>query len=703
MFLSLRSLSPKRVLDGLLVLAESSITYIDEVSKGTRTLQYPLDDATIFATWEAVDDQRWLLADDYGRLYFLMLLIGGSNGNEVTGFKLDLLGQTSRASVLTYLDHGYTFVGSHHGDSQVVKIVQGSIEVVQTISNIAPVLDFTIMDMGSRAGEGQTNEFSSGQARIVTGSGAFQDGSLRSVRSGVGLEELGNLGDMGHVSDMFSLSSKGGATLSDVLVVSSIDETRIFLFGSDGDVEEVEEFQGFTTSEGTLLAANVSNNRIVQCTRSEVRTIDLENGMVTGNWNPAEGSAIVAASTNSNMLAISVGGVEVVILDLASDLKVVACKSFGADCQISCITIPSIVSNICIVGFWQTAEVAILNSSTLEAMRTTTVNEDVAAGPRSVLLTQILADAPPTLFIALADGCIVTFEMNPSNFTLSGRKSTILGTQQANLKALTREEGLFNVFATCEHPSLIYGSESRIVYSAVTAEKASCICPFDSEAYPGAIAIATPDNLQIAVVDTERTTHVQTLHVGETVRRIAYSTKLKAFGLGTIKRTLKEGAESVKSHFKLVDEIVFQELDTYELNEEELVESVIRSERSDGFDDVVEIFIVGTAYIDDEQPDAVRGRILVFEVSQDRKLQCVTEKSVKGACRALGVVHNRIVAALVKTVSLSLRNKTEVTELRCRWSFSPLKEGHSRRSPATEPPLHPSTYQLLETLSPLQT
>ena len=651
--------------DGLLVLAESSITYIDEASKGT--MQYPLNDATIFASWEAVDDQRWLLADDYGRLYFLMLLIGGSNGGEATGFRLDLLGTTSRASILTYLDRGYTFIGSHHGDSQVIKIVEGSIELVQTISNIAPVLDFTVMDMGSRAGEGQTNEFSSGQARIVTGSGAFQDGSLRSVRSGVGLEELGNLGDMGHVSDMFSLTSKGSAALSDVLIVSLIDETRILVFNSDGDVEEVEEFQGLTTSEGTLLAANVSNNRIVQCTKREIRAIDLENGMITGSWSPSEGSTIVTASTNGDLLAISVGGVEVVILDVTSDLNVVAQRRFGPDCQISCVTIPTIVPDVCIVGFWQTAEVALLKSSTLEAVQTITVSEDVAAGPRSVLLTQILANAPPTLFIALADGSVVTFEMDTSTLALSGRKSIILGTQQANLKALAREEGLFNVFATCEHPSLIYGSEGRIVYSAVTAEKASCICSFDSEPHPGAIAIATPDDLQIAIVDTERTTHVQTLHVGETVRRIAYSTKLKAFGLGTIKRTLKQGVETVKSHFKLVDEVVFQELDTYELNEEELVESVIRSERNESYNEVTEIFIVGTAYIDDEQPDAVRGRILIFEVTQGRKLKCIAEKSVKGACRALGVIHNKIVAALVKTVRFLLRNETVDTKLHLRW------------------------------------
>ena len=166
------------------------------------------------------------------------------------------------------------FVGSHQGDSQVVKIQEQGVEVVQTISNIAPVLDFTIMDMGSRAGEGQTNEYSSGQARIVTGSGAFQDGSLRSVRSGVGLEEQGLLGGMSHATDLFSLRSSAAAGNVDLLVVSFVDETRLFQFHSDGEVEEKADYMGFFMSECTLLAADLPSGRLLQVTVSSVRLID---------------------------------------------------------------------------------------------------------------------------------------------------------------------------------------------------------------------------------------------------------------------------------------------------------------------------------------------------------------------------------------------------------------------------------------------
>lgn len=634
--------------DGLLILAETSITYVDDVNRGY--LSFPLKEATQFVAWAQVDNQRWLIADDSGKLYLLMLLL--ENEGEVTGWKLDAIGHTSRASVLVYLDSGYVLVGSHQGDSQIIKIQEQGIEVVQTISNIAPILDFTIMDMGNRSGEGQTNEYSSGQARIVTGSGAFQDGSLRSVRSGVGLEEQGLLEEIYHATDLFALRSSDTSANVDLLVVSFVGETKLLQFQADGEVEEKAEYKSLILSESTLLAADLSNGRLLQVTASTARLIESENGMVLSEWSPSHDHAITAVSANDQNLVLSVKGLEAVVLDLREDFKVRARRQFVEEGQIACIHISHVSSDICVAGFWQSAAVVILKVDTLETLQKVVVSDEAVSVPRSILLAQILPEQPPTLFIAMANGEVITFSTNLTNFALSSKKVTVLGTQQASLKALPRSDGLSNVFATCEHPSLIYGSEGRIVYSAVTAEKASCICSFDSQAYPGAIAIATPEDVRIAFVDTERTTHVQTLPVKETVRRLAYSSKLKAFGIGTIHRSLRQSQESVKSHFKLADEVLFKELDTYALNEEELVESVIRADIREDSGELVERFVVGTAYLDDEEPDSIRGRIIVFAVTSERTLKVITEKFVKGACRALGVVSGNIVAALVKTVRI---------------------------------------------------
>lgn len=639
-------------LGGLIVLGETTIKYIDD--NANDMISRDLDEATVFVAWEKVDSQRWLLADDYGRLFFLMFVL--NNEGNVEDWKLDYLGSTSRATVLVYLGGGVLFVGSHQGDSQVLRISSGSFEVIQTLSNIAPILDFTLMDLGNRTSESQTHEFSTGQARIVTGSGAFDDGTLRSVRSGVGMEELGVLGEMDHITDLWGLQSQSTGDFLDTLLVTFVDETRVFRFSADGEVEELENFLGLSLAENTLLATNLPGGRILQVTEKRALVADLESGMVTFEWTPPTQKTITAASSNDDHLALVIGGQVLASFDIRNNAQLITQKDLGADQQISGVTVPFKPAGICIAGFPQSAKVSILAINDLSELQSKSVGPAGEAFPRSVLVADVLADSPPTLFISMADGCVITFSLDPNGYTLSGMNKLILGSEQPTFKKLPRGDGLFNVFATCENPSLIYGSEGRIIYSAVNSEGASRICHLNSEAYPESIAVATARELKIALVDKERTTQIQTLPMGSTVRRVAYSPSEKAFGLGTIDRRLESGVEVVKSHFVLADEIMFRRLDVLELDPDELVESVIRAEFSAGKDEAgkdmtKDRFVVGTAYLNEDREGSIRGRILVLEVDHGRKLTQVAELPVMGACRALAMMGDRIVAALVKTVS----------------------------------------------------
>ncbi|KAI4790090.1 hypothetical protein E4T44_13167, partial [Aureobasidium sp. EXF-8845] len=492
---------------GVLVLGETTISYCEEFDGRMRKTakSEPLKEATIFVAWTQIDDQRFVLADEYGKFYLLMVTL--NNRQDLEGWKLEAIGETSRASTLVYLDGGRVFVGSHQGNSQLIQIVDGSIEILQTFANIAPVLDFTVMDMGNRSSEAQVNEYSSGQARIVTGSGAFKDGSLRSVRSGVGLEDLGSIGEMENITEVFSLKSNPALEFVDTLLVSFIASTRVFNFSSDGDVEEVDNFKGLDLSQSTLFATNIPKGRILQITASAVRIVDPESGMSLASWSPEGGASIADASTAENNILISVSGVGLTMLDVSGDnVNVTASRTFDAGLQVACISLSPTLRSTCVVGFWQDASISLLDASTLKTIHSETIDEESIAVPRSLLVTPILEGALPTLFIGMADGNVVTYFIDPSTNTLSSKKSIILGTQQASFKALPKGNGLNTVFAICEHPSLIYGSEGRIVYSAITAEDATCVSPFDTEAFPNAIAIATATELKLAIVDEERTT-----------------------------------------------------------------------------------------------------------------------------------------------------------------------------------------------------
>jgi DNA damage-binding protein 1 len=636
---------------GLIVLGERSIKYIDD--NANDMISRELEESTVFVAWEKVDSQRWLLADDYGRLFFLMFVL--NNQGNVEDWKLDYLGSTSRANNLVYLGGGILFVGSQQGDSQVLRISDGSFEVIQTLSNIAPILDFTLMDLGNRTSEVQTHEFSTGQARIVTGSGAFDDGSLRSVRSGVGMEELGVLGEMDHITDLWGLQAQTSGDFLDTLLVTFVDETRVFRFSPEGEVEELEDFLGLSLTESTLVAANLPGSRIIQVTDKRAVIADLESGMVTFEWTPPTQKAITAASANDDHLVLVIGGQVLATFDIQNDAQLITEKDMGAEQQISGVTVPSKPAGVCVAGFPQSAKVSILGIKDLSELHSQSLGPTGEAFPRSVLVADVLADSSPTLFISMADGSVITFALDPQTYALTDMMKLILGSEQPTFKSLPRGDGLYNVFATCENPSLIYGSEGRIIYSAVNSD-ASRICHLNTEAFPGSIAVATVRELKIALVDKERTTQIHTLPMGSTVRRVAYSPSEKAFGLGTIDRKLEGSTEVVTSHFVLADEILFRRLDAVKLNPDELVESVIRAEFTAGQDEngkelKKDRWVVGTAYLNEEKEGSIRGRILVFEVDHGRKLTKVAELGVRGACRALAMMGDRIVAALVKTVS----------------------------------------------------
>ncbi|EXJ84686.1 hypothetical protein A1O3_05356 [Capronia epimyces CBS 606.96] len=644
---------------GFLILGDHAIRYVDR--ELSNVITQPLEDnATIWSCWTKIDDQRWLLADDFGRLFFLMIDV---SGYEVSSWRLDTVGVASKAACLVYLDEGYVFVGSHSGDSQVVHIEELGVLVVQTFANIAPILDFTIMDLGRGAEGGQAPEFSSGQARIVTASGAWQDGAIRSVRSGVGLEELGTIGELSHITDLWGLSSTGQNGVHDTLLVSFATETRIFKFDSEAAVEEVDEFHHLEFSQPTLFAANLPDRKLVQVYESGLRITDLESNMLTLEWEPPTPAAkITAACANSVHLLVVEGGHTLHVFHAANHgSKPTVSRAFPPDSQISSVTVADSQSNMCIVSFWQTASVAILDLHSLDTLLTQTLGTPGTDIPRSVLVAHVLPDAPPTLFVAMADGTVLSYLFDASKRSLSGLTRILLGREPVVFKQLPKDNDsqstLSNVFASCEQPSLIYSSEGRIIYSAVNAESESRVCNFNCEAYPEAIAMATPKELKLALIGKERTTQLQTLPIGETIRCLTYEPTAKMFAMGCVRRIMESGTEALLSSVKIADEVNFKELDSIELQDRELVECIVSTgsldteDESKGYGDM---FVVGTSILEenDAGQEVTKGRILVFEVDKEKNLREVAQTKVNGACRSLAMCDGKIVAGLVKTVVL---------------------------------------------------
>lgn len=651
----------KAFLGGLIVVGETRLTYVDDTTH--VVIECPLEKASIFVAWAQYDETHYFLGDDYGRMY--LLTIHTDANMEVTNMETSWLGTTSRASCLVYTSDTL-FVGSHYGDSQVWKVnlqAKPYLQLTQVLHNVAPVLDFAVMDMGNREGDSQLgNAYSSGQARVVTGSGVHKDGSLRSVRSGVGLEDIGILGELQDVRGVFSLKSRGSKKV-DTLVVSFLTETRVFKFDAVGEVEELESCEGLSLGHQTLLAVDLENGRRLQVRTAAAVLTDMENGMVITTWCPP-GNAITAASANSKWVILSVDGRSLVSLNAVEDLALSARKDYENQDQVACVHASPHLLDVGVVGFFNSGNISIVDLTTLEPRKGESLRrtDDNSSIPRDIALIQTLPEniGSPTLFVSMEDGNVVTFNVSP-DLSLTGRKSVILGTQQARFHLLPRPGGLTNIFATTENPSLIYGSEGRIVFSAVTAEDATYVCDFDTEAYPDSVVVATESTIKISKIDTERRTHVKPYEMGETVRRIAYSPKEQVFGLGCIKRELKHGEEIVTSSFKLFDEIVFGEVGKpFPLEQSsapELVECVIRATLPDSYGNSVERFLVGTTFVAEEnnasRHEDTRGRLLVLGIDSDRNPYLLASHKFKGSCRRLAVMNDDIiVVSLTKSLVL---------------------------------------------------
>ena len=658
-------------LGGLLVVGETLLTYFDTLTYAT--LSSALVDPRLYVAYAEYDGTHYLLADDYGRLDLLTI----ETTNETTGVLVTNLrtqsmksavsesSLISRASKMVYLGNDMLFVASHHGDSQLLKvdIESGTFAPIRSFSNNGPILDFAIMDMGNREGENQMgNAFSSGQARLVAGCGAYRDGSLRSIRSGVGLEDRGVLDEIEGTKGLFTLRSHG-ATKVDTLVLSFIMETRVLRFDSEGGIEEVFEFGGLVLDTETLLAANLSSGEILQVTQNAVSLLDPESGVVSSSWSAPEERMITAVSSNDQYVLLAIDGATLVSLNISNNLQeaVQETEDGGESDQISCVHAAQDFKNIGVVGWWTSGKISLIDLTTLQPVQGESLRqtEDSAAVPRDIVLAQLhpSGEDGPTLLIATEDGNVVSFNVAPNDFALSGRKSVTLGSSPARLHILPGDDGACSVFATTEHSSLIYSSEGRIIYSATTADEATFVAPFDSEAFPGSIVLSTDNHVRLSQVDRERLTHVKSLPMYETVRRVAYSPNLKAFGIGCIKKELIHNEEVVTSSFKLVDEIIFKELgDPFILNGSsslEMVECVIRAELPDSMGNMAERFIIGTSFISDGEFEGVEetnGRIIVLGVDENRNTYQVLSHDLKGCCRCLKTMGDHIVAGLSKTI-----------------------------------------------------
>ncbi|XP_041791855.1 DNA damage-binding protein 1 [Chelmon rostratus] len=663
---------------GAIIIGQESITY----HNGDKYLAIapPTIKQSTIVCHNRVDPNgsRYLLGDMEGRLFMLLLekeeLMDGTVA--LKDLHVELLGETSIAECLTYLDNGVVFVGSRLGDSQLVKLNvdsndQGSyVAVMETFTNLGPIVDMCVVDL-ERQGQGQ----------LVTCSGAFKEGSLRIIRNGIGIHEHASI-DLPGIKGLWPLRSEAGRETDDMLVLSFVGQTRVLMLSGE-EVEETE-LPGFVDNQQTFYCGNVAHQQLIQITSGSVRLVLQDSKALVSEWKEPQGRNISVAACNHTQVVLAVGRALYYLQILAGELKQISTTEM--EHEVACLDITPLgegggESPLCAVGLWTDISARVLKLPCFTALHKEMLGGEII--PRSILMTTF--EGSYYLLCALGDGALFYFGLDLQTGALSERKKVTLGTQPTVLRTF-RSLSTSNVFACSDRPTVIYSSNHKLVFSNVNLKEVNYMCPLNSEGYPDSLALANNSTLTIGTIDEIQKLHIRTVPLYESPRRICYQEVSQCFGVlssrveiqdvsGTTSAVRPSAStqalsssvsssklfpsstsphetsfgEEVEVHSLLVvDQHTFEVLHAHQFLPSEYALSMVSCRL--GKDPSV-YFIVGTAMVYPEEAEPKQGRIIVFHYT-DGKLQTVAEKEVKGAVYSMVEFNGKLLASINSTVRL---------------------------------------------------
>ncbi|RPA74921.1 hypothetical protein BJ508DRAFT_365942 [Ascobolus immersus RN42] len=599
--------------------------------------------------WCKLDDERFLVGDMSGGLSILLLDIN-EKYERVKGLRLIPLGTTAPASKIVDLgkDSLY-YIASATADSQIIQLskTKPHVKVVQTLTNFSPLLDLAIPEMAFAGREQKLESYLPSQSRVVAASGWEHTGTIRSIRSGIGLEVDGEV-DLFGARQAWGVKKSKTDDFHDALIVGFVDETRAFGFDMDGSLEELAEYPGLKLNVESLLIGEYDRYR-VQVTRKGVSFYSLVEGRDVGEWLVSTykgGEEILFAAANDAFVILALNGNKAVTLALGANGFELQAEASWEDSP-ACVTIAPGDAAIAAMGFWGAGKVELLDCRSLSTLSTDTLSESEGSIPRSILLAPMLQTHPMSLLVGMSDGDLYSFVIT-EEATLAQRNKTVVGLQSMGLYAIPRAPAdgptdktrKVGAFVASENPALLYANEAgnRLVYSAIQHDEVTFAAYFNSESFQDSVIVGTSEEVRFIHLDKERTMHVESKSTRDegVPRRIVYSQEhnICAVALTAIKVD-SEGRELFASKLVIYDSTFLEKLDEVELHDNELVECIetIVLPTTEGKD--AECFVLGTALIDENAARATMGRIVVFEVTEGRKLGRRGAADKLGSCKTI--------------------------------------------------------------------
>jgi len=87
--------------------------------------------------------------------------------------------------------------------------------------------------------------------------------------------------------------------------------------------------------------------------------------------------------------------------------------------------------------------------------------------------------------------------------------------------------------AGSDRPTVIYSNNKKLIYSNVNLREVLHMCPFNSDAFPDSLALASETDLTIGGIDDIQKLHIRSVPLGEQPRRIAHQPASRTFAVLT--------------------------------------------------------------------------------------------------------------------------------------------------------------------------
>lgn len=235
--------------------------------------------------------------------------------------------------------------------------------------------------------------------------------------------------------------------------------------------------------------------------------------------------------------------------------------------------------------------------------------------------------------------------------------------------------GVSHVFLSCDRPTVVSSANGRLLFSNVNVSSVSHMAPFHAPVFKDCLALVSSTQLMIGHIDDIQKLHIKKVRTGGQPRRLAHHSTSATLAVIVMEPAPIDTPNDLTGEItkiKLFDakEYACMHELTLKTNETALaIASVNLNPHANAANSAVagsdavtatpavavypEYLLVGTAFMNPEEPEPSAGRLLVLAVDSSSgrpSLRVVCEASVRGGVFSVACIQGRIVAGVNASV-----------------------------------------------------